>query len=81
MEYNDLHYTAGPAKYAKGMRALHIPGIDGWKSTANLILDQIAPNARYSHREHAYIVSEATERKLDRAIAEVLAKRQANERK
>lgn len=56
----DLQYTANPARYAKGKIALHIPGIDGWKSLAALILtNEIAPNCRYSNRERAYIVSPA----------------------
>jgi hypothetical protein len=54
----DLQFTMKNARYAKGKVALHIPGVDGWKSTAAMILTiEIAPKCRYSHRENAYIVS------------------------
>lgn len=67
----DLQYTAQPARYAKNMVALHIPGVDGWKSLAALILTvEVAPNCRYSNRERAYIVSRSQADRFVRAVAE-----------
>ena len=66
----DLQYTASPARYAKGKIALRIPGIDGWKSLAALILTiEIAPNCRYSNREQAYIVSRSQAARFAQAVS------------
>ena len=65
----DLQYVASNARYAKGKVALRIPGVDGWKSLAALILTtEIAPHCRWSNREKAYIVSRAQAARFVRAI-------------
>jgi hypothetical protein len=75
-EYVDLKYTLSRARYAKGKMALHIPGIDGWKSTAASILTfEIAPNARYSGREKSYIVSPSQAARFVKAVEAVVARR------
>jgi len=69
MPRTDLEYSISTAKYAKGKVAIRTPGVDGWKSLAALILTtDIAPNARYSGREHAYIVSPAQAARFVQAI-------------
>jgi hypothetical protein len=74
----DLQYTMNDARYAKNMVALHIPGIDGWKSTAASILTfEIAPNARHSGRERAYIVSKAQAARFVKAVEECRDRRAA----
>lgn len=74
----DLQYTMNDARYAKNMVALHIPGIDGWKSTAASILTfEVAPNARHSGRERAYIVSRAQASRFVKAVEDCKARRAA----
>ena len=69
MPRTDLEYTINNARYAKGKIAIRTPGIDGWKSLAALILTtEIAPNARWSGRERAYIVSQAQASRFVKAI-------------
>lgn len=66
---SDLQYTAQAARYAKNMIALRIPGVDGWKSLAALILtNEVAPNCRFSNREKAYIVSRTQAARFIRAV-------------
>jgi len=75
---DDLVYVRTSARYAKGKIALTIPGVGGWKSTAALILTtKIAPNARFSHRERAYIVSVHQADRFEQAIADLRIKREA----
>ena len=72
----DLRYTMTDARYAKGKVALRIPGCDGWKSTAACLLTfKIAPNARWSGREEAYIVSRAQAARFIRAVEETAQRR------
>ena len=67
-------YTRNPARYVKGMVALQIPGVGGWKSTAACILTfEIAPNARYSGRERSYIVSSRQADRFESAVKAALA--------
>ena len=73
----DLQYTISDARYAKNMVALAIPGIGGWKSLAAMILTtQIAPRARWSGRECAYIVSKPQAARFVYAIEEIRLKRE-----
>jgi hypothetical protein len=73
----ELQYTRTPARYAKGMIALRIPGIDGWKSVAALVLDgEIAPNARFSNREKCYIVSPRQADRFEASIEALRIKRE-----
>jgi len=72
----DMQYTISDARYAKGKVALRVPGVDGWKSTAACILTfDVAPNARWSNREKAYIVSRSQAARFVRAIAEATERR------
>jgi hypothetical protein len=67
---DDLAYTMNDARYAKDKVALHIPGVDGWKSLAACILT-IAPNCRWSNREKAYIVSKRQAERFVQAVNEL----------
>lgn len=72
----ELQYTRNHARYAKDMIALRIPGIDGWKSVAALILTiEVAPNARYSNREHCYIVSQRQADRFEKTVEDARIKR------
>lgn len=74
MTRDDLQYTINDARYARGKVAIRTPGINGWKSLAALILTtEIAPNARWSGRERAYIVSRA---QADRFVLAIKAQEQ-----
>jgi hypothetical protein len=70
----DLNYSIGNARYAKDKISIRTPGFDGWKSLAALILTtEIAPNARWSGRERAYIVSKAQAARFVSAIRKQIA--------
>lgn len=72
-----LAYTASPARYAKGMIAVHCtPDGTGWKTVAASIIS-LFHGARYSNREHSYILSPT---KFKRFEAEIEAARVERER-
>jgi hypothetical protein len=82
MEHEDLKYQLSPASYAKGKMALHIPSKDGWMSLAACILtQQVAPNCRFSNREHSYIVSPCQAERFEKAIAAEKVRREEMERR
>lgn len=73
----ELVYTRTPARYAEGKVALQVPGVGMWKSLAAIVLTtQIAPNARYSNREHSYIVSPRQADKFESTIESLRLERQ-----
>jgi hypothetical protein len=51
-----------PARYAKDMFAVRCPPFSGFKTRAGRLCDHL--KARYSNREHAYIMSPAKAEKL-----------------
>ena len=69
-------FTLHPAKYAKGMIAVHCkPDGTGWKTLAALIISGM-PGVRYSGRESAYICSLGRAVKFEAEMARVQKKRE-----
>ena len=52
----DIPPIVNAARYAKNMIAVQCPSIDGFKTRAGRLANSLA-NGRYTHREHAYIMS------------------------
>ena len=62
-------FTIHPAKYAKGMMAVHCKADGtGWKTLAALVISQM-PGVRYSGRESAYICSSGRAAKFEAEMA------------
>lgn len=58
-------YTIAPARYAKGMMAIHVRSAgSGWKTRAHRLAGYFA-RERYSGREGAYILSRAAAAKFE----------------
>ena len=73
-------YTISRARYAKGMMAVHCkPDGTGWKTVAACVCS-FDLNARYSHREQAYIMSPSKARKFEAEMAKVQERRERKER-
>ena len=66
--HRDPGYTAKPARYAKGMMALHCESDgSGFKTRAMRIASAL--NARWSNRERAYIISPSKLAKFEAIFA------------
>lgn len=62
-ESNDKVIRTSKARYAKGQVAVHIKSDDtGYKHRGHRLVDHL--NARYTHRERAYILSPTKSKKL-----------------
>lgn len=56
-------FTVGPARYAKGKMLVRVTdNCDGLKGRSSYLLNAL--NARYTHREHGYILSPGAVEKL-----------------
>lgn len=62
-------YNFEDARYAKDCIAVTIPSNDGWKTPAHTIAENV--KARYSHREHAYIMRPAQFRRFKYAYQDI----------
>jgi len=62
-------YNFDDARYAKNCIAVTIPSNDGWKSPAHVVADGV--KARFSHREHAYIMTQSQFRRFKYAFQDV----------
>ena len=62
-ETPDRGFTVQPARYAKGKMLVRVTDShDGLKGRSSYLLDAL--NARYTHREHGYILSPGAVEKL-----------------
>ena len=76
MEDLSQTFTIHPAKYAKGMMAVHCKADGtGWKTLAALIISGM-PGVRYSGRESAYICSPGRAAKFEAEMADIQAERE-----
>ncbi len=72
-----LCYTAGPARYAKGMIAVRCtPDGTGWKTIAAFTICNI-PGVRYSNREGSYILSPTKFKRFESEIETIRLQREA----
>jgi len=64
-----VSYSIKPARYAKGMVAVHcVSDGSGWKNRAMRLCDEV--RGRYSNRENAYIMSPTKAGKFLAAVSE-----------
>lgn len=76
MEDLSQTFTIHPAKYTKGMMAIHCKADGtGWKTLAALVISGM-PGVRYSGRESAYICSPGRAAKFEAEMARVQKKRE-----
>jgi hypothetical protein len=71
-----LQYTTMPARYAKGMTAVHcVSDGSGWATLVMLFCKDL--NMRWSGRERAYIASPSKVRKLETMVADAIRQRES----
>ena len=66
-ETKEPGYAVNKARYAKGMMTVRCETAGGWKTRAMRLAEYFSRN-RYSHREHAYIMSPAAASKFEKAF-------------